>query len=163
MIRTATSAPSPAPHWAAWLIGKPWRAGACGPDAFDCRGLVDWCVRMRFGEELPTPETVHRSAWRLAGGPPQADDVVLMEGPNGRHVGYMVQANGRLGVLHADGYESACGPVGAVRFQTLVDSFDGGYHRHEFWRHRLRAPAGPVAVSEVDIELDLEHGIEVRT
>jgi hypothetical protein len=34
------------------LIGRPWRAGAEGPDAFDCYGLVRHVMRQR-GVELP--------------------------------------------------------------------------------------------------------------
>lgn len=149
----APTHPAPAaapPHWAAGLIGKPWQANACGPEAFDCRGLVNWCVQLRFGEALPTPETVHRSAWRQVSGVPQADDVVLMAGPHGAHIGFMVHGNGRLGVLHADGHHSAAGPVGAVRFQTLIESTSGGYHRHQFWRHASRRTGPPV-----DIEIEV--------
>src|SRR6187399_3217256 len=36
------------------LIGKPWRLGARGPDAYDCWGLVrEVLQRMRPGEALP--------------------------------------------------------------------------------------------------------------
>lgn len=27
-------------HWAEAYIGKPWANGACGPDAYDCHGIV---------------------------------------------------------------------------------------------------------------------------
>lgn len=35
------------------LLGKPWKRGARGPDAYDCWGLV-WEVQRRFGRSLPT-------------------------------------------------------------------------------------------------------------
>lgn len=121
-------------HWAFELIGKPWEPSAQGPRAFDCQGLADCCCRMRFGEALPTLESVHASAWHRVEGPPQADDVVLMQGPEGRHIGWMVEADGHLGVLHADGHMTARGPVGCVCFHSLADATAGGYHHHEFWR-----------------------------
>lgn len=121
-------------HWAIDVMDKPWRENATGPDAFNCRGLTDWACRVRFNEPLPSPETVHASAWRRVDGPPAEDDVVLMQGPNGKHIGFMVKANGRLGVLHCDGYQSKYGPVGGVRFQSIADATSGGYHQFEFWR-----------------------------
>lgn len=35
------------------LVGKPWRAAANGPDAFDCWGLVVYVRRALFGNDLP--------------------------------------------------------------------------------------------------------------
>ena len=121
-------------HWAIDLIGKPWRENATGPDAFNCRGMVDSACRMLIDEPLPSPETVHASRWRRVDGPPREHDVVVMNGPNGKHIGIMVQANRMLGLLHCDGYQSKTGPVGGVRFQPLADAAHGGYHEFDFWR-----------------------------
>lgn len=121
-------------HWAFPLIGLPWMPGARGPQAFDCLGLTDWCCRLRHGQALPDVDGVHETAWRRVDGPPMADDVVLMQGREGRHIGFMVQADGRLGVLHADGHLTPRGPVGCVVFCSLTDATAGGYHHHEFWR-----------------------------
>ena len=38
-------------HWTAEYLGKPWRNGAAGPDAFDCYGLVRAVYRDRYGVE----------------------------------------------------------------------------------------------------------------
>lgn len=35
------------------LIGKPWASGACGPDAFDCWGLLRHVLKERRGLTLP--------------------------------------------------------------------------------------------------------------
>jgi hypothetical protein len=40
-------------RWAFDLIGKPWQAGADGPDAFDCLGLVRSIYRDVFGVDIP--------------------------------------------------------------------------------------------------------------
>ncbi len=121
-------------HWAFNLIGKPWVPGARGPDAFDCLGLVNWCARLRLGLTLPELHQIANSHWHRAAAPLRADDVVLMQGPAGRHIGFMVDASGRLGVLHADGCLTPRGPVGCVVFQSLEQATAGGYHKHEFWR-----------------------------
>jgi len=44
---------SPPLHWAAEFIGRPWHAGARGPDAFDCWGLFLAIQREHFGRDLP--------------------------------------------------------------------------------------------------------------
>ena len=128
-------------HWALPLIGAPWKQGASGPNAFDCWGLVRHVCATRHGIDL-APSTdiaairsaAHTNGWRPATAPAMADDVVFMRGPAGRHVGVMVQANGRLGVLHAAGHQTPRGPVGEVIFQPLADATAGGYHSFEFWR-----------------------------
>lgn len=40
-------------HWAAQYLGRPWRPGAEGPDAFDCWGLIRTIYRDRLGIEIP--------------------------------------------------------------------------------------------------------------
>lgn len=41
-------------HWCENYVGKPWRVGARGPEAFDCFGLVWHVYKHHFGIELPT-------------------------------------------------------------------------------------------------------------
>jgi hypothetical protein len=120
-------------HWAVDLIGRPWAPDARGPDSFDCVGLVNWCTRRRLGVELPGLQDVAKTLWRRVDAPWRADDVVLMQGPSGRHIGFVVYAAG-LGLLHADGHLTARGPVGCVVFESAKRSAFGGYHEHEFWR-----------------------------
>jgi hypothetical protein len=40
-------------YWAHRYIGRPWIAGARGPESFDCWGLFLWVQGKHFGRELP--------------------------------------------------------------------------------------------------------------
>lgn len=122
-------------HWAGDLVGLPWAPGATGPFMFDCKGLVRECARRRGLPAVPDVEDAPDSAWRAV--PDQSampDDLITMQGPNGPHVGFMAHVNGRLGVLHANGYMTPRGPVGIVEFQDLCDAAANGYGRFKFWR-----------------------------
>lgn len=46
-------------------LGKPWQAGADGPDAFDCFGLVRAFYRDHFGVQLPVVEVDAMSALQV--------------------------------------------------------------------------------------------------
>ena len=133
-------------HWAYDYIGKPWRSGAMGPHAFNCWGLVRDVFLLRYGLDLPEvyvgtdtnvramQQIVKHHGWRCVQEPAQADDIVLMRGRSGRHVGVMIDVQGKLYVLHANGYESARGPVGCVMLQTLTEVLAKGYGDLEIWR-----------------------------
>lgn len=126
-------------HWAADLIGKPYQAGATGPDAFDCLGLVRHYFRARHRLELPdyrletsTTEELHRftraTGWRRCEGKPQEEDLLLMVGIEGRHVGVVTATSEGLGLLHATGN----GDRGQVVWQPLSTLF--AYRHLEVWR-----------------------------
>ncbi len=51
-----------------------------------------------------------------------------------RHVGVFVEANGRVGVLHNDGFIGDDGPVGSVCFDTLHALTAAGCSGFEYWR-----------------------------
>lgn len=101
-------------HWAASYVGLPWVAGALGPDAFDCWGLVRHVQKQHHGRDLAhlqiaadvdqwrtVREIVQASGWRRVADTPREGDVVLMLNWQGRpHVGTAVQAQG-LRLLHA--------------------------------------------------------------
>ena len=132
-------------HWAADLIGKPYRRGACGPDDFDCWGLVRYVFEHVHGIAMPvvnvgqadadTPDNVaaikHAAAvsgWRPSGErEPAEHDIVLMTGIEGRHVGVMVRANGALLLLHCIERVGVCA-------QPLADLARVGFHGFVFWR-----------------------------
>ena len=129
-------------HWAAGLIGMPYRKGAAGPDCWDCWGLVRHVFATRYGIAMPLVAVADGSAdnvsaikraavvsgWRPAAQPAQDGDIVLMQGIEGRHVGVMVEADGRLGLLHAMDGAGVC-------WQGLRDVAAGGFRDFEVWRH----------------------------
>ena len=106
---------SPTPHWAAELIGRPWHAGARGPDAFDCWGLFLAIQREHFGRDLPeipvdandlrTVMTTfrdhpERQRWVAVAQPAEGDAVLLRQSRHPVHVGVWLAVDGG-GVLHA--------------------------------------------------------------
>lgn len=80
------------------FVGKPFRAGAHGPDAFDCWGLVHTAARELYGLALPdavyanvTPQAVAQAACELLYYPewqecprPAAGRVLALGGYDGR-------------------------------------------------------------------------------
>lgn len=132
-------------HWAADLIGKPYRKAACGPDAFDCWGLVRYVFEHVHGIAMPhisvgqiddgsadnvaaIKQAAAVSGWRPSDdGWPAEHDIVLMSGIDGRHVGVMVRDNGPLMLLHS------IEPMG-VCVQPLGDLPRAGFTGFVFWR-----------------------------
>lgn len=133
------------PHWAAEHIGKPYRRGAHGPDAFSCWGWVRFVFKTRYGIDMPNVNVERvgderenniaaiKKAARLSGWAPvshvaPADgDIVLMESIEGRHVGVMASVDGFVRLLHS------VNPIGVIS-QTLHDAHIGGFWGFEFWR-----------------------------
>jgi len=124
------------------LIGRPWQAGAEGPLAFDCRGLVLHVLREHFN--LPPPRLMQtpagaiaiadRDAWRPQHrrDAPRAGDILLCYSATGPHVGIFVSYCG-LGVLHSVEPPSA---MSGVCFHALDALLAGGaFGRHSVWRH----------------------------
>jgi cell wall-associated NlpC family hydrolase len=129
-------------HWAAPLIGLSYRRGACGPDAFDCWGLVRHVFAVRWGIDMPVVAVGDGSADNVAaikraaevsGWAPVADhtaadgDIVLMQGVEGRHVGVMIRADGALRLLH-------CMEGAGVCTQSLAEAQMAGFMAFTFWR-----------------------------
>ena len=125
-------------HWATPLINKPYKSGACGPDAFDCIGLVRFYFAERHGIALPDYHLMDKTAdlrafvkatgWKRVQGIAQDDDVMLMENWLGRHVGVIVRTSEGLGLLHAEGSDR----LGSVKWQPL-DTL-ASYRNKELWR-----------------------------
>lgn len=126
-------------HWAAPLIGAPYKAGASGPCEFDCIGLVRYYFRERHGLELPdydlaggtTAELaafVRATRARRVGSDLQDEDIVTMENFQGRHVGVAVRTSEGLGLLHAVGNNTK-GSVVWQPMHTLVC-----YRNKQAWR-----------------------------
>lgn len=132
-------------HWAADLIGLPYRRGAHGPDAFDCWGLVRHIFEQVHGITMPaiaigqlddpTLENVvaikraaEVSGWKPSGDTQPAEhDIVLMSSVEGRHVGVIVLVSGSLLLLHCIERVGVC-------VQPIVDLQRMGFHGFTFWR-----------------------------
>lgn len=127
-------------HWAAKYVGVGYT------EAGMCWGLVQSCCLERLGVEMPAigvgaaddqTAAIKRAVvgWRRHPGPrPLADDVVVMTGPHGPHVGYAVEADGSVGVLHAYGVVEAGRSRGAVVFDPWPEVARRGFRDFEFWR-----------------------------
>jgi len=106
--------------YAVTLLGKPYRNGAKGPDAFDCSGYV-YFVYSRFGVVVP----VSTEGLSKAGREVSRDDVVmadlaifLIKGE--RHVGIMINS---LEFVHASKSKG-----------VMIDSIDAPYWKKNFSR-----------------------------
>jgi hypothetical protein len=121
-------------------IGRPWRAEADGPDAYDCKGLVRAVQRASWGREVPAllyPQVLDfaqlrdacgRQGWGLVQDKPREADIIEVKGKQGPHVGVFVISRGRLKVLHA------VQNLG-VRINTM-DELLTSYTRPRLWRHQ---------------------------
>lgn len=126
-------------HWAAPLIGKPYKLGACGPDAFDCIGLVRYYFLHRHGLALPDYQLVadgsaellafiRATRWRRVQGEVQDEDVVTMENFQGKHIGIAIETCEGLGLLHAVGTDQR----GSVLWQPMASLVV--YRNKQAWR-----------------------------
>lgn len=122
-------------HWSASLIGRPYAAGARGPDAFDCFGLVQFVWRERLGLSVPDMRLRAPRAMRcmLRGRPYRRDGIVAVAVADpaefdavyltwrsaSHHVGLWIGDALSGGVLHA--MEGA-----GVVFQRRVDLVSHG-------------------------------------
>lgn len=133
-------------HWALNLIGLPYKLGASGPDEFDCWGLVRWVFENVHGIQMPviqvgqtdpsTPANLAAirqaalvSGWRPTplGSIAIENDILLMTGLEGRHVGVMVAANGGLFFLHCIDRVGVC-------LQPLQELRRAGFRDFTSWR-----------------------------
>lgn len=67
-------------------LGKPYRYGASGPNAFDCSGLTQWVYR-KAGHRLPRTSGAQASATRRVRNPRRGDLVFFHNGGRVYHVG----------------------------------------------------------------------------
>jgi len=127
-------------HWAAPYIHRPWQLGAEGPAAYDCWGLVRAVQREHFGRELPPLDAglqAITAGWQPGVSPGRGDggDIVEMRSARGPHVGVLIVADGRDGVLHAVGHRDADGrDHGDVCFTPIEQLGALGLGRLRFWR-----------------------------
>lgn len=128
-------------HWASELIGRPYKLGAQGPDAFDCWGFVRYAFIHHLG--VPDMPQVHvgesnnfstirdsaaKSGWHpVATRSPLENDVVLMDSFIGKHIGLVAKANHKLGVLH-------CVEGVGVTFNEFYQLRSLGFKNLTYWR-----------------------------
>ena len=122
-------------HWAFDLIGKTHASVGM------CWGLVRICFERRHGIVMPevaiekvdeNVPAIKRAAmvsgWRpVESDIAKEDDVVLMQGPEGRHVGYVIDVDGCQRLLHATSRSG-------VIHQSLREAVASGYSSFELWR-----------------------------
>lgn len=130
-------------HWAEHYLGKPWRSGATGPDAFDCYGLVRAVYADRYGHTMPVLDADATSAlaclraardfpeyarWAEVATPGEGDVVQMGCARRPHHVGVFVDAAGGR-VLHS--VESA-----GVLLQPLSSLAAHGWNILNIYRRR---------------------------
>lgn len=87
-------------------LGKPYVWGACGPDSFDCSGLVSYCLCGEYGKRLGTTYTFYY--WTRVTDP-KPGDICVSWGHCGIYIGegQMIHAPNRrkcvqVGSVHSD-------------------------------------------------------------
>lgn len=132
------------------LVGKPYREGANGPDAFDCYGLVRHTMGAaglfllptiaRPEGERPCGEAIGRAlsehpelgAWRKVAEPEEWDVAVMANvQERRRHIGLCVRLKGCFWVIHAQD-----APVNRVILDDLPSLTAKGFNRVEFYRRK---------------------------
>lgn len=127
--------------WPLELIGKPWKAGARGPDSFDCWGLLAWVYKSRLGLDLPLmaeldPKNLQAVSsafvaisrgWQELKRPRDLCAVAMSQNKAIHHVGIWIESE--KGVLHA--MEKSC-----VIFQPLHSLASSGFQTIKFYQKR---------------------------
>ena len=125
-------------------IGRPWRADACGPEAYDCKGLVIAVQREVWGRAVPAlaspaawldwREACRGIGWQPTWNAPEPGDVLLVRAIDGPHVGVFVRSGRKLMVLHARSFVRHGVQVGRVALHTREELVNAGYARAQVWR-----------------------------
>lgn len=104
------------------LIGRPWKSGAGGPEAFDCWGLAKVVQKELFGRSLPdiavdsenvravmreVATTSARNSWERVDGPAHGRLVEMASGRHPYHIGVYLDVDGG-GVLHCQNPAGVC-------------------------------------------------------
>lgn len=132
--------------WVGQYIGRPWQAGARGPESFDCWGLFLWVQQAHFYRDLPVipvdalnlrtilstfknhPE---RKRWAVVDFPKEGDAVLMRQSRHPVHVGVWLDADGG-GVLH-------CAQRIGVIFQPVPSLMIHGWQVEGFYRCKVPA------------------------
>ena len=126
-IRVDESAPGPRMsrdivRYAVTLLGKPYRNGCKGPDAFDCSGFV-YYVYGRFAMTVPnSTEGLNKMGYEIGRGDVVAGDLVVFRINRDYHVGIMMN---RQEFIHASKSRG-----------VTVDSVEAAYWKRNFSHFR---------------------------
>lgn len=123
-------------------IGRPYRDDACGPQAYDCKGLVRAVQRALWGRDVPPlagtwlawRDACRSAGWAPSAAAPEPGNVLLVRALDGAHVGVFVRVGRRLMVLHARSRVVRGAQVGRVELHALPDLLACGYTRPQVWR-----------------------------
>jgi hypothetical protein len=123
------------------VIGKPWVSGACGPDAFDCWGLIKYIYLIQRGILLcpfagvkesgllgmmKTAQAEAMTHWRELAKPEHFACVGMGRGRRVEHVGlWLDEGNG--GILHT---QEGVG----VTFQSMAAIRQSGMQHFTFYQ-----------------------------
>jgi cell wall-associated NlpC family hydrolase len=109
-------------QYAATLLGKPYRNGAKGPEAFDCSGFVYYVYR-RFDIRVPvSTEGLNRIGYEIARDDVLVGDLVVFRIRREHHVGIMMN---RADFIHASKSRG-----------VAVDNVDAAYWKRNFLNFR---------------------------
>lgn len=118
-------------HWVNSYVGRSYA------EVGMCWGLVQTLCMERLGAPMPGVAVGTRDSqaaairgavrgWRRhRWHSPFQYDIVVMQGSHGAHVGFAVQVDGQIQILHAE--------HSGVILTPYVEMFTRGYHRFEFW------------------------------
>jgi cell wall-associated NlpC family hydrolase len=134
-------------HWATPLIGLPWVYGGRGPEDFDCWGLVCYVQRTHFQIEMPNFDAPkdwfnanvmietheERRNWTLAETGVDGDVVLMSRSRFPVHIGVVVQAGNRSGILH-------CLQNVGVIYQPETAMRGSGWGGLAYYRHHTCQP-----------------------
>ena len=129
--------------WAIHYIGRPWVAGARGPESFDCWGFFLWVQRAHFGRDLPEipvdalnlrcvlttfRDHPERLRWDPVSAPQQGDAVLMRQARHPMHVGVWLDVDGGA-ILH-------CAQSAGVVFQNMTSLGGHGWQVEGFYRFK---------------------------
>lgn len=131
-------------HWATEYIGCPWQYGAEGPESYDCWGFVRTVQSKHFDVTLPPIPEYHswreanelirthyeRDKWTRVTAPKEGDLVLMCRNRLPVHIGVVISANDRLGILH-------CIQQSGVVYNTLPSLRSNGWGGVMFYRRSV--------------------------
>lgn len=132
-------------HFANKYIGRPWVAGAQGPDSFDCWGFVRYVLKHEYGYDVPqvnvNPECLRDvlyafrtdlafTAFEEVPLPCDGDVVLMRQAKNPVHAGLWLEIDGG-GVLH-------CVRGSGVVFQNVISLNTTGWFLDSFYRVKIK-------------------------